>query len=110
MVSFDVHAVVVQFVAGIGAIIATVVTSVLGLVRRRPTWLYVAALCIIGPSLFIAGLSGTLVVLGVLAPVLCIASGIMLTYGRTTVAGILMIPVYFMLFLLLLMYVMAAGS
>ncbi|QIA27713.1 cell wall arabinan synthesis protein [Thermaerobacter sp. PB12/4term] len=110
MASFDVHQVVVQFVAGIGAMIATGVTSVVGLVRRRPVWLYVAAICILGPSYFIAGLSDSLIIVGVLAPALCIASGMALKYDRTAVAAILMIPVYVMFLLFLLMYVSAAGS
>ncbi len=109
MVSFDVHEVVLHLVAGIGAVVTTSVTSVLGLVRRRPVWLYVAALCTLGPSLYIAGLlPDILIALGILVPpVLCIASGMMLKYGNTRVAVLLMTPVYLMLCMLVLMYVYA---
>lgn len=110
MAGYDVQQVVVQLVAGIGALLATAVTSVVGLVRRRPLWLYLAAACILGPAYYVAGLSDALVAVAVVAPALCTAAGVALQRGKVAVAGVLVIPVAFMLFLFLLMYVLAAGA
>ena len=107
---FDPHEVALQLTVGLGALVAVVVMSALGLVRRRPGWLYAAAVCMLGPSYYLLGLSGVLAAIGALGPLLLAGAGFALRRGRRDVATVAVVPVYFGVFLLLLMYGMAAAS
>lgn len=106
---FDLHAVTVQLTAGIGAALAMVAASVLGLVRRRPGWLFVAAICALGPCYYLLGLSAVLATLGALGPLLLVGAGVAMQRGRPDLATVAVGPVYLAAFVLLLIYGMAAA-
>lgn len=107
---FDLHKVAVQLTVGIGAVVAMVAASVLGLLRRRPGWLFVAAICALGPYYYLLGLSAVLATLGALMPVLLVGAGVAMQRGRPDFATVAVAPVYLAVFVLLLMYGMAAAS
>ena len=106
---FDLHAVTVQLTAGIGAALAMVAASVLGLVRRRPGWLFVAAICALGPCYYLLGLSAVLATLGALGPLLLVGAGVAMQRGRPDLAAVAVAPVYLAVLVLLLMYGMATA-
>jgi len=105
--SLDLHEIVVQLVFGIGAILATVLVSILGLIMHRSHWLFVAGILVLGPTYYVAGLFGAL---WFLIPLLCIGAGIVLRRGNRAMAATLMVPVYFMIFLVLLMYTIGLAT
>lgn len=107
---FDPHEAALQLTVGLVALVAVVVTSVLGLVRRQPGWLYVAAVCMLGPSYYLLGLSDVVAAVGALGPLLLAGAGFAVRCGRRDVASVAVVPVYFGVFLLLLMYGMAAAG
>ncbi|EKP95291.1 hypothetical protein [Thermaerobacter subterraneus] len=106
---FDPHQVALQLTVGLGALVAVVVTSVLGLVRRRPGWLYAAGICALGPCYYLLGLSAALATLGALGPLLLVGAGVAMQRGRPDLATVVVAPVYLAVFVLLLMYGMAAA-
>ena len=106
---FDLHAATVQLTMGLGAVVAMVVASVLGLVRRRPGWLFVAAICALGPCYYLLGLSAVLATPGALGPLLLVGAGVAMQRGRPDLATVAVAPVYLAVFVLLLMYGMAAA-